>query len=276
MSARSALEARLKEAGAQPDAAFDIAETALILAAFDHPATPLDAYRQHLATLANDLADAGPGAGEPREQAQALGRVLFERHGYRGDAETYDDPENADLMRVIDRRKGLPVSLGILAIHAARAQGWNLVGLRFPGHFLVRLEGAGERAVLDPFDGFKRLDAGAMRELLKGVMGPAAELAPELYAPASDHEVLIRLQNNIKSRALQSEDLARAQAVLERMVLFAPNEPELWRELGLVSARQGQLGRALAALEEALAKSRNDEQRRQADRLLARLKASLN
>ena len=54
-------------------------------------------------------------------------------------ASTYDDPQNADLMAVIDRRRGLPVALGILYIHAARAAGLEASGLNTPDHFLLQL-----------------------------------------------------------------------------------------------------------------------------------------
>ena len=58
---------------------------------------------------------------------------------YDGDRLNYDDPGNADFMSVIDRRRGLPVALGILYLHrAARAAGFQAMGLNTPGHFLLR------------------------------------------------------------------------------------------------------------------------------------------
>ena len=59
------------------------------------------------------------------------------RYGYDGDRLSYDDPRNADLMAVIDRRRGLPVALGILYIHAARAAGFEARGLEFARPFSV-------------------------------------------------------------------------------------------------------------------------------------------
>ena len=64
--------------------------------------------------------------------------VLFRIHGYAGDTETYDDIQTL-ISCVIDRRKGLPVALGILLIHMARAQGWSITGLVPTGHFHPRL-----------------------------------------------------------------------------------------------------------------------------------------
>ena len=61
-----------------------------------------------------------------RGRVAALARTLVGRHGYAATTSTYDDLQNANLMRVIDRKRGLPVALGILYIHAARRQGWTM------------------------------------------------------------------------------------------------------------------------------------------------------
>ncbi len=92
------------------DAAIDLAEAALMLAAFDRPDAPIDAYRDHLGRLVVETAEAARGADSLEEKVDSVNAVLFERHGYQGDGETYDDMQNANLMRVIDRRKGLPVA----------------------------------------------------------------------------------------------------------------------------------------------------------------------
>ena len=131
----------LRQAGSLPDDVLDLVETALALAALDRKCSR-DWYREHIARL---TAEVGVVAAEQEPDgvdgpAVALRTVFADRYGYRGDTATYEDPQNANLMRVIDRRKGLPVALGILYIHAARAQGWDCAGLNFPGHFLIRLD----------------------------------------------------------------------------------------------------------------------------------------
>ena len=138
---RAEAEAILAQIAASSDAEIDLAEGALALAAFERPQVPFARYRAHLAELAEEVAkDGARDLEEGGERAALLARVLFGRYGYEGDRLTYDDLQNANLIRVIDRRKGLPVALGILVIHAARAQGWTMAGLNFPAHFLVRLE----------------------------------------------------------------------------------------------------------------------------------------
>ena len=139
MTIRTEAEDILRHVAALPDEAIDLAEAALALASFDRPEVALKPYRQHLSQLARDVAafteDDGATDAALEPQVEALGTILADRYGYVGDTVTYDDLQNANLMQVIDRRRGLPVALGILYIHAARAQGWEIHGLSFPGHF---------------------------------------------------------------------------------------------------------------------------------------------
>ena len=112
MTTPAEVEEALRCVGRLNDAAIDLAEAALMLAAFDRPGASVDAYRDHLGRLAVESAEATRGAPSLADQFDAVNAVLFERHGYQGDSESYDDMQNANLMRVIDRRKGLPVAAG--------------------------------------------------------------------------------------------------------------------------------------------------------------------
>ena len=94
-----------------------------------------------------DLADLVHRRGASPEQ---LAEIVARSYAYRGDSDTYDDLQNADLVRVIERRKGLPVALSILYLHVARAQGWDAEGLAFPAHFLIRVGIDGARHVSIP------------------------------------------------------------------------------------------------------------------------------
>ena len=57
------------------------------------------------------------------------------------DEDDYSNPKNADIIQVVDRRRGLPVALGIIYLHLAREMEWDAYGLNFPGHFLFGLVG---------------------------------------------------------------------------------------------------------------------------------------
>src|SRR3984957_2006442 len=266
----------LREVGASPSPVLPIAEAALALASFDRPRIALARYRQHLRALARDVGRHAAAAANLPAQANALNEIILLKHGYSGDELTYDDLQNANLMRVIDRRKGLPVALGILYIGAARAQGWDTVGLGFPGHFLIRLSDGRGRLILDPFHGGRILDAVALRELLKAIAGQEVELAPEHYAPVADREVLLRLQNHLKSRLIQTQRHEEAVRVIETMRMLAPDLAELSREAGLIHAQLGNMRAAVRAIEEFIAQAPEGTARHEAAVVLQQLKARLN
>ena len=278
---RTAAIARLSAFGASADADIDLAEAALLLASFDRPEVRLDDYRQRLANLVQDLAGERDRVGAA-ESATLAGRAaiiaatIAGRHDFTGDRETYDDLANANLISVIERRRGLPVTLSIVYIHAARALGWSMEGLNFPGRFLVRLGAPDGRAVLDPFDGGQIRDAVALRELLKLGAGASAELAPEHFTAAGNRDILLRLQNNIKVRLVQADQIEAAVGALERMLLIAPREPLLWLEAGGHYARLGNLRSAIESAERCRGLAADERLRRRAEALLQELKGKLN
>ena len=266
----------LRELGASGEPILPIADAALAFASFERPRVGPKRYREHLQLLARDVGGHPGAAGDVTERARALNEIILLKYGYSGDALTYDDLQNANLMRVVDRRKGLPVALGILYMHAGRAQGWEIVGLAFPGHFLVRLSDGLERLILDPFHGGRICTAAELRELLKATAGLDSELQTEHYNPVSDRDVLLRLQNNLKARLIQAEHYERAVMVAETMLMLAPDLAELWREAGLLHTRLGNMRSAAAALEQAVQRSPDGTARHQAAALLQQLRAKLN
>lgn len=269
-------EAALAAAGQATDDGVDIGRTALALAALVRPGVALERYVAHLEKIASDVAVAAEKAETASHLGRAMDWIIAGKFSYRGAELTYDDPQNANLMRVIDRRRGLPVALGVLYLHAGRAQGWDVAGLAFPSHFLVRVEHRGERAILDPFNQGRQLEPAEMRGLIKKMMGQDAELQPAHWNTVSARDVLLRLQNNIKTRALQADDAEGAAATLRSMLRIAPQRGALHRELALIEGRTGNLKSALQAAQAYLELADGDRQRHDAALLLQQLKTQLN
>jgi len=238
---------RLGEAG---DGPHDIARAALMLSALDHAGRSLEPYEKHLADIAEAAKRDLRSVLHAEDAGRALSALMVGRFGYDGDRLTYDDSKNADLMEVIDRRRGMPVALGILYMHAARAAGFEAVGLNTPGHFLLRIAMRGSGALLDPFNGGAAID----RERLgrPPAMGTPSPEDPRLAESVTDAEVLLRLENNLKLRALNAGERTRALEIAKRMVLVAPRRPELWIDLARLSEAAGSLGAARHAYEACL------------------------
>ncbi|CAN7471823.1 transglutaminase-like domain-containing protein [Phenylobacterium sp. LjRoot225] len=226
------------------EADLELDTAALEIAALDHPEVELAGYLELLERITERLAVRAAAARTPREQAAELADVLAAEFGFEGDRKTYDDPANADLIRVIDRRRGLPVALAILYVAAARRLGWAAHVLNTPGHVLAAI---GQPAlVIDPFNRGGVVGGAQLAALLQTTEDSLDAVAPDHLAPMSNRAVLVRLLMNQATRAERAGELPRALAVLQRITTVAPAYSAGWWERARLERA---LGDAVAARE---------------------------
>lgn len=272
----------LQNIGQQQDGSIDLAKTALYMAALDHPGLSLDRYEVHIRRLVEEVRerhDALLHAGakdEAQTKLAALKHIIADKHEYCGDTDHYDDLQNASLIRVIDRRRGMPIALAILYIQIGRLLGWAVHGLNMPGHFVCRVDQDGQRLIFDPFNRCDILQAPELRQMVKKTLGPQAELSVGYYEPADNRTILVRLQNNIKLRLIEAEDYEGALKAVEAMRAIDPAEYRLLLDAGVLYARTNRLQDAIETLEAYIAKAPGDRDRREAAALLDQLRDTLN
>ena len=90
---------------------FDLEEAVWRLAKTRNPEAPIEAYQAQLDWWAQAAEPAVELASDGGGVISALNAVLFGEQGFRGDTENFFDPENSYLDRVIDRRRGIPITL---------------------------------------------------------------------------------------------------------------------------------------------------------------------
>ena len=138
------------------------------------------------------------GTAAATEQADACRLLLGERHGFVGNREEYDHPDNSMLDLVLERRRGLPILLSVVYVETARRAGFSLGGVGLPGHYVVGHFGAAPPLLLDPFSG------GAE------VAGVAPEVAEIYVRPWAPHETALRILNNLMAAYESRADFSRA------------------------------------------------------------------
>jgi regulator of sirC expression with transglutaminase-like and TPR domain len=224
-----------------------LGDAALLLASLDHPDVDLDPYYALFQEMTDRLAAVGDGARLAAEQAAALGAIIGTEFGFAGDAETYDDPANADLIRVLDRRRGLPVALAIVYVATARAVGWTVEALNTPAHVLLHV-GPGPAVIVDPFAGGTVVEADAVGMLLARAGGLPRPPRTEPFENLTNRGVLMRLLANQAQRARAGGDAERALTLCRRMTMLSPTTTALWWERATLERELGQLGEARASL----------------------------
>ncbi|HEX2253887.1 MAG TPA: transglutaminase-like domain-containing protein [Thermoanaerobaculia bacterium] len=248
------LRRRFTELVCRPEAEIDLAEAALLISAEENPQIEVARWLTLLDELAEEvrprLESLAPGPGADLARLERLRRFLFEEKGFRGNCDDYYDPANSFLDQVLEHRRGIPISLALVLIEVGRRVGVPLVGVGFPGHFLVR-HALHPQVLLDPFEG-RVLTPEDCRGILDRICGGHIPFHPRLLAPVSTRCMLLRMLNNLRGIYLARGELARALAVLDRILLLAPDDAVQLRERALVHLRLGNLPAALADFSEYL------------------------
>lgn len=237
---------RFREIATLPDDRIDLGGAALWIAAEHYPRLDIGRYLGRLDEIATEAGSRTGGSSE-LDRAQRLLDFLCAEEGFGGNRDDYYDPRNSMLNEVLDRRTGIPITLSLLLLEVARRIGLDLVGVNFPGHFLVRLP-AEPLILLDAFGG-RVLRTDEATTLLRNALGPAAALEPEHLRAAGPREILVRMLGNLKQIYMQREEFESALACCDRILLLLPDAPLELRDRGLVYARLECFAAALADLE---------------------------
>lgn len=223
-----------------------------------HCVSPLLADPDPTATLlqledwAFELAGRMPLPWNLLEAVDALNHFLFQDLKFRGDHKTFDDPSNAVLPRVLERRKGLPIALSILWIDLARRLGLDAVGVGLPGHFLAGLRLDVGLLCFDPFHRGMAVGEELAAELLARATGGQTVFHPSMLAPISHRAILSRLVRNLHLRFVRAEAWDEAIWTSTHSILLAPQEPASYKERAMVYLKRGEPLRAQEDMAKAL------------------------
>jgi regulator of sirC expression with transglutaminase-like and TPR domain len=246
---REEAEAILRDAGGQTDGDFPLLDAAIACAVHEAPSRDPQPARD----LGSAAIDRLRQRLKQESAEEALAETMAGDFRLAGDLFTYEDPDNADVIAVCERRKGLAVALGVYYLHAARRCGLMVQGVDFPGHFLLRIETDEGPLALDPFsEGRVVLPSELTRRALHAGLTPnVADRLDRLMAPVTDRAVLIRLQNTIYAHASQARDFPRAERAALRRALLDPADHRPWLDVAAAREGQGALAGSLEALQRA-------------------------
>jgi len=254
------LSARISEVAAELQKAMnasgdDLAPAALAIARVEYPSLDPKPY---LARLDRMGLEARARARQPgTDPIRAFNEYLYDEQGFVGNRERYDDPRNSFINEVLDRRTGIPISLAVIYLEVAHRAGLHVDGVNFPGHFLLRVrEGYGdprsEVAIIDPFHGGARLSEYDCRQLLRQHVGDEAAFDTSLLAPATRHDIIVRILVNLKRLYVRMRSFPQARFVSTLLLGIDPSAISELRDRGLLAYHLQVFAAALRDLEEYL------------------------
>ena len=230
----------------------DLAVAALMIARVEYPALEAGPYLDRLDAIGEEAKrrvaaaspdrTASPDAVDPDRYAQvmALNEYLFGELRFIGNNTRYGDPRNSCLNEVIDRRTGIPITLALLYLEIARRAGVHVVGVNFPGHFLLRCParrglGYAEDLIIDAFHGGALLSEDACKLLLHRHAGDGAVFDSQLLVRATKPQILVRMLVNLKRLYVSMHSFPQARDVTELLLAIDPTAAEELRDRGLIA-----------------------------------------
>ncbi len=235
------------------DQGFPLLEATAAVAMDEYPELDIQQLLGQVDQMAQRLQRRLPADAGPLERLRRLNQFFFGDLAFGGNVNHYYDPDNSYLNQVLERRRGIPITLGVLWLELAQGMGLPALGINFPGHFLVKVSLSRGLVVIDPFTGqsLGREDLSERLAPFKRSNGLVDEfdVPTGLYLqPASPRDILARVLRNLKEIHRSAEDWIRLLKVLERLVILLPGDWSERRDRGLVLAELGRVDEAAADL----------------------------
>ncbi|WP_027016712.1 SirB1 family protein [Comamonas composti] len=238
----------------QSDESLPLMEAAISIAQDAVPDLDLQSIIAELDRLQVRLGQRLAGETDTLQILHVLNRFFYGELGFAVNRNDYYDPANSYIHHVLQTRRGIPISVAVIWLELALGLGLQAQGVSFPGHFLVKLRLPQGQIILDPLSG-ESLSADTLAHRLEpywqGLGLSADEAAPlGLYLQAaSARDILERMLRNLQEIHQTQQDWPLLVAVLNRLALLRPDQPEVYRDRGMAFAKWGVTERAIEDLE---------------------------
>ncbi len=226
---------RLADLMAGPEEDLNLAEAALLIASSEYPALDVARYLAHFDRMADSIAKRLRGSSSAGRIVLELNRFLFDEEGFVGNIQDYFDPRNSFLNDVLERKLGIPISLSVIYLEVGQRLGLPLVGVSFPGHFLVKLTVRAGDVVLDPFLHGQSLTIEDLEQRLHAVLPPHRTIRMEMgrfLSAAGKKEILLRMLRNLKAIYTTARDPLRALEMVQKSLIVDPHQAHEIRDRG--------------------------------------------
>lgn len=206
---------------------FPLLEAAAAIAHDEHPTLDLQSVLSAVDLLGKELADRCRETSTEIRRLQNAVAFFYREQRFAGNIENYYDPANSYIHRVLETRRGIPITLTVIFIELARHVGLDAGGVSFPGHFMIRVNLHEGPVMLDPFTG-RSLGLKSLRERLAAAGATQSSTAEQsvsierLLRPATPVAILLRMLRNLREIHLQQGNTEAFERVIERMRILDP------------------------------------------------------
>lgn len=168
-----------------------------------------------------------------KNKLSALLEHVYQDQGYQGDWQTFFKVANTHMSQVLHRRKGIPMTLGIVLLEFLEHTGFNAQGICFPSGFIIQVNCENKVIYIDPFLG--EFQTWAQLEVkVRGHLGNHAKLTLDMLKVDTHKVVIKRLLNIMKAAYLQESSFELALLCCDILLRIDPQDVYERRDRGFL------------------------------------------
>ncbi len=158
--------------------------------------------------------------------ALELSNFLFKVKKIAGVEESdYYNPLNSNLVHVIEKKRGIPISLASIYILVGHRLGLDIEGINFPGHFLTRAISKGRVFIIDCFNGGNVMSLSKKKPTVQSGDATGIQDIRELECDAE--MIIARVLRNLMKAYQQEGNLENVALMGELLEMMEEGKEEL-------------------------------------------------
>jgi len=210
-----------RDAGAQ-----DLLEGMWLLNSYQYPDADLQALNRAIEQLRFEAWTLLRSEMHPADQVQMLNHVIFRNHKFSANTQHFHSPANSMLQRVIETKRGNPLSLCVIYLLVAQRLDLPVFGVNLPNLFVLTYQP--ENKLFEPFyiNCYNRgvVLSRADIEHYVGQLGITSQ--DTFYEPCSNLDIVRRAMRNLQVSFEKLQELGKAEEVSQLLAILTEDKPK--------------------------------------------------
>jgi regulator of sirC expression with transglutaminase-like and TPR domain len=210
-----------RDAGAQ-----DLLEGMWLLNSYQYPDADLQALSRAIEQLRFETWTLLRSEMHPADQVQILNQVIFRNHKFSANTQHFHSPANSMLQRVIETKRGNPLSLCVIYLLVAQRLDLPVFGVNLPNLFVLTYQPENKAFPSFYINCYNRgvVLSKADIEHYVGQLGITSQKA--FYEPCSNLDIVRRAMRNLQVGFEKLQEPGKAEEVAQLLAILTDDRPK--------------------------------------------------
>lgn len=204
-------------------------EAVFLMANYGYPELDMNKYKNELDNMSEKLnvsiekmkTNTLIPQDDPLHIINIINNFLFYQQGFKGNTENFYEPENTFFNDVMERKKGIPISLSILYLLICKRLKLPTYGVNLPAHFIIKYVDDKDEFYIDPYNnGIVISKSEAVKFLSRIGLTKEDFDSISFLKIADDKDIIRRSLNNLVNIYTRSGDVQKTEQLKKLISYF--------------------------------------------------------